>query len=271
VTVLLDGQGADELLAGYPIYQAAWWATLARRGQWGFLGREIEGYSRRFGGARALRLREAARLALPEGLAARIGELSGSARPGWLGARLRERRFRRAPIDAPFADPLRRLMYGFLVAQNLPALLRYEDRNSMAFGIEARVPFLDEPLVEMAFALPATQLVRDGESKWLMRRALRGLLPEVVRVRQDKLGFATPGDTWLRDELAPLADELLASASLRGRGYVDPGAAGALWARHRAGTVDAHHTLWRCIHLELWARRFLDRRPVVGVVGAEGW
>jgi asparagine synthase (glutamine-hydrolysing) len=264
VTVLLDGQGGDELLAGYPIFQAAWWATLARRGRWLQLRREISAYGRRFGGARAARLREAVRLALPEALAGRISDQLGHAQPVWLGEQLRTMPVGRPTAAAPFDDPLRRLLYTQLMSSNLPALLHYEDRNSMAFSIEARVPFLDERLAELAFALPAHQLIRDGEAKWLLRRALRGVLPESVRTRQDKIGFATPGDAWLRTALAPLAGELLLSSSLARRGYLLAGPALARWERHQAGLSNDHHLLWRWLHLELWARRFLDRRPLAG-------
>ena len=134
----------------------------------------------------------------------------------------------------------------------------------MAFSIEARVPFLDERLAEFAFALPPAQLVREGETKWLLRRALCGLLPEEVRTRQDKLGFATPGGEWLRTGLAPLVEELLSSSSLARRGYVDAAQARARWERHKARQADDHHLIWRWLHLELWARRFLDQRPAVG-------
>jgi asparagine synthase (glutamine-hydrolysing) len=153
-------------------------------------------------------------------------------------------------------------LYSFLVAQNLPALLHYEDRSSMAFSIEARVPFLDEELVEFVFALPGEYLLRDGETKWVLRQALRGLLPEAVRTRQDKLGFATPGGDWLRGPLRPLVDEILASSTLAQRGFVAPEKLRARWERHKAGLIDDHLVLWRCLHLELWARRFLDQRPI---------
>src|SRR5439155_14161750 len=162
--------------------------------------------------------REAVRLALPQGLAEQISAQLGHTRPAWLGERLRCEPYRRPAPRAPSGDPLRRLLHSFLVSLNLPALLRYEDRNSMAFSIEARVPFLDERLAEFAFALPPAQLVREGETKWLLRRALCGLLPEEVRTRQDKLGFATPGGEWLRTGLAPLAEELLSSSTLARRG-----------------------------------------------------
>jgi asparagine synthase (glutamine-hydrolysing) len=262
VTVLLDGQGADELLMGYPIYQAAWWATLARQGHWLRLRSAIGAYGRRFGADRSLRMREMLRLALPEALAAQISARLGHTQPAWLGARMHAAPPTRPAPATPFRDPLRRLLYGMLVSLNLPALLRYEDRNSMAFSIEARVPFLDERLAEFAFALPTTQLVRDGETKWLLRRALRGVLPEPVRTRQDKLGFATPGDAWLRSGLAPLVEEVFSSSTLARRGYIDAAQARARWEQHKAGQASEHHLIWRWLHLELWARRFLDQRPL---------
>ena len=261
VTVLLDGQGGDELFAGYPIYQAAWWAALARQGRWSLLRREISAYSRRFGSARALRLREAVRLALPEALAERISAWLGHAQPDWLGDQLRGTQFQRPMVTIPFTDPLRRLLYSFLVAQNLPALLHYEDRSSMAFSIEARVPFLDEELVEFVFALPAEYKLRDGETKWVLRQALRGLLPEAVRTRQDKLGFATPGGDWLRGPLRPLVDEVFAAPCFRQRGYFEVAVLDEIWRRHKAGQADLHTLIWRALNLELWSQRFIDRRP----------
>lgn len=265
ITVLLDGQGADELLAGYPIYQAAWWATLAQQGHWLHLRRELIGYSQRFGAARAARLREAVRLVLPEALAAQISTHLGTPQPDWLGPRLHHQRWERPPIAPTFSDPLHRLMHNYLVALNLPALLRYEDRNAMAFSIEARVPFLDEHLAEFAFRLPGAQLLRNGESKWVLRQALRHLLPDIIATRQDKIGFATPGDDWLRNDLRPLAEEVLSAPSLAQRGYILPAQAQTRWAHQQAGHSNQHHLIWRWLHLELWARRFLDRRPSLAV------
>src|SRR5919202_752848 len=81
----------------------------------------------------------------------------------------------------------------------LPELLRYEDRNSMAHSLEARVPFLDYRLVELAFSLPGDELIRNGRSKDVVRRALADLLPPEVRERRDKLGFVTPERRWFRE------------------------------------------------------------------------
>ncbi len=263
ITVLLDGQGADELLAGYPIYHAAWWATLARQGHWRTLRNEIIGYSRRFGSARTARLREAIRLALPERIGQQLGQWIGVGTPAWLGQRLRGPEMKLPAIESPFNDPFRRLLYTFLTSLNLPQLLHYEDRNSMAFSIEARVPFLDHPLVEFIFALPAAQKLRNGETKWILRQAMAGILPESIRTRQDKLGFATPGNDWLRNELAPLADEIFASSTLARRGYIDPTHLWQHWQRHRSGQINDHHQIWRWLHFELWASMFIDQRPTI--------
>src|SRR5207249_671941 len=93
-----------------------------------------------------------------------------------------------------------RAFIGFHLAA-LPELLRYEDRNSMAHSLEARVPFLDFRLVELLFSLPGDELIRAGETKSILRRALGDLLPPSVRSRRDKLGFVTPTARFFRGAL----------------------------------------------------------------------
>jgi asparagine synthase (glutamine-hydrolysing) len=129
----------------------------------------------------------------------------------------------------------------------------------MAHSIEARVPFLDHLLVELALALPLTDLVRRGVPKAALREALRGLVPDVVLRRRDKVGFETPTSAWLRNGLGELAGEVLASPGIRERGFINQAAALRLLERHRDGTADASLPLWRAVNLELWAREFLDR------------
>jgi asparagine synthase (glutamine-hydrolysing) len=144
------------------------------------------------------------------------------------------------------------------VRRGLPELLRYEDRNSMAHSLEARVPFLDHRLVELAFSLPGGELIRRGRTKDVLRRALGGLLPPIVAERRDKLGFVTPERRWLRGSLGAFAEEVFRSRELAQRGFVDARAAQQRLTRHRRGEIDAGMELWRVLNLELWARTYLD-------------
>ena len=160
---------------------------------------------------------------------------------------------------AVFPDRLRRQLHTLLTRRGLPELLRYEDRNSMAHSLEARVPLLDHRLVELAFSLPGGELIRRGETKSVLRRALSDLLPPEVAARRDKLGFVTPEARFLRGALGGLAADVFASQSFRERGFVDAEAAAHRLARHRRGDMRAGMELWRALNLELWAREFLDR------------
>jgi asparagine synthase (glutamine-hydrolysing) len=168
-----------------------------------------------------------------------------------------------APAEAngsPFPDRLRRYQQLLLQRRGLPELLRYEDRNSMAHSLEARVPLLDYRLVELAFSLPGGELIRNGRTKSVLRRALHDLLPPAVAGRTDKLGFVTPEGRWLRGPLGDLAADVFSSQSFADRGWVAPAAARSRLERHRSGQVDAGFELWRALNLELWARAFLDRQ-----------
>jgi asparagine synthase (glutamine-hydrolysing) len=148
-------------------------------------------------------------------------------------------------------------MHLILTRRGLPELLHYEDRNSMAHSLEARVPFLDVRLVELLFSLGASDLIERGRTKAVLRRALGDLLPPVVRDRVDKLGFVTPEAAWLRNGLGPFAAEVFASQAFRERGFVNEAAARRRLEEHRRGEREAGNELWRALCVELWAREFL--------------
>ncbi len=261
VTVLLDGQGGDETLAGYHTFFSGHWASLMRGGDLTGLWRETQGFRRRHGPIPPKLLSAMVGLALPESWRADLQRRRGRTRPTWLGAGLAAAGYSWWEAGSPFRDPLKRQMHRYLTSEHLPSLLHYEDRNSMAFSIEARVPFLDHRLVEFAFALPATYKLRQGETKWVLRQALADLLPPAIVQRQDKMGFVTPEAIWLRTTLASPVGEVLQSASFRQRPYWQPDEAWRLFQAHADGTADHHLVLWRLLNAELWLRRFCDAAP----------
>jgi asparagine synthase (glutamine-hydrolysing) len=252
--VMLDGQGADETLAGYHGYFGPFFADLLRRGQLRELGAELRAYRTIHGAGVGTAAVALARPFLPERVrwAARGRLRGGSAlvHPD-LPATAAER------VNGFGGGYLRRQMHLILTRRGLPELLHYEDRNSMAHSLEARVPFLDFRLVELLFSLGAGDLIERGRTKAVLRRALGDLLPPVVRDRVDKLGFVTPEAAWLRGDLGGLAADVFASREFRERGFVNAGAARRSLERHRTGGRAAGFELWRALCVELWAREFL--------------
>ena len=187
---MLSGQGADELFGGYEPW-AVYLAELRREGRnaravvEGFLSgkrqRGLSGGARRAAGELVRSGREAF---------ARTSAVPRARLPLWLGARVRDQAHEELVMAAPAS--LRAYLAEILLRAHLPALLRFEDRNAMAFGVEARLPFLDHRIVELARALPADHLLRNGATKAVLREAVRDLIPESVRVRKTKLGFPGP-------------------------------------------------------------------------------
>ena len=254
--VLLDGQGADEILGGYHYHYGPFLGeTAARRGLSAaivearrgaavtgrplafFLGLlayqrlPLPAFLRERAAARFSTHRHVPSAMLDPSLLARVGRLPGS---------------RHAPRPS-LVDERRANLW----STSLPALLRYEDRNSMAFGIEARTPFLDYRLVEHAMALPADVLIREGWTKAVLREAMTGLLPETVRLRRDKLGFATPETRWLT-ELAPQVREWLGPGS-RVAARLRPDAL-ASWLADEPAALARRPGVWRLVAAEHWLR-----------------
>jgi asparagine synthase (glutamine-hydrolysing) len=136
---------------------------------------------------------------------------------------------------------------------------------SMAHSLEARVPLLDHTLVEFAATIPAELRLRNGATKYLFKRAMRGILPDQI-IDRPKHGFAVPLGRWFRGQLASFVRDLLLSETSRGRGILDTGYVGQLLDRHQRGR-ELDFQLWTLISFELWCRMFLDRAPTP-VLGA---
>jgi asparagine synthase (glutamine-hydrolysing) len=256
VKVLLDGQGADEVLAGYHYHYGPYLAELAAEVGWWTALVEARKASRVTGHSLAFLLGLLAyhRLALPESV--RSLALARLATHRSLPRRFLDRDFAARAGGGPGERHAPRSSLGAerranLFKTSLPALLRYEDHNSMAFSIEARTPFLDYRLVEKALALPARSLIRDGWTKAIMREAMTGVLPESVRLRRDKLGFPTPERRFLV-ELAPQVRGWLGPGA-RIESFLNPGVL-RTWLAEDDQNLARRPGLWRLISLELWLR-----------------
>jgi asparagine synthase (glutamine-hydrolysing) len=141
----------------------------------------------------------------------------------------------------------------------LEHLLKWEDRNSMYFSLEARVPFLDYRLVEQTLATQSDLIIKDGWTKHLLREAMKGTLPEEIRMRVDKNGFMTPQDEWFRTAIwQEKIRTIIESDSFASRGLFDVEAVKNQYQKHVKGEVQIAKEIWKWVHTELWFRKYID-------------
>jgi asparagine synthase (glutamine-hydrolysing) len=125
--------------------------------------------------------------------------------------------------------------------------------------LEARVPFLDYRLVEQVLSLQASDIIQKGMTKHILREAMKGSLPEAIRLRQDKMGFGTPQDEWFRKPLFQnYINELLNTESLKARKIIDVKKARNTYKNHLNRKGNYGKEIWKWIHLEAWHRAFID-------------
>ena len=130
----------------------------------------------------------------------------------------------------------------------------------MAFSIESRVPYLDVRFVEYVASLPLDEKIRNGMTKIALRRAVRGLVPESVRCRKDKMGFVTPEEIWMRETLSPFILDLFRSESFRTRPYWNAEKVLKNYQAFLEGSSVYSPEIWRIVCTELWLRKFFDSR-----------
>lgn len=205
ITVTLDGQGADELLAGYSGYPEYRLLSLVEQGKFLAAHRFAKKWANWPGRSYKLAWMYLARIILPDSLYAFARKRMGrDFFPEWLnvnyltkqGIQFSENRNARNKTNK--GKRVREALASSLQGRGLPSLLRHGDRNSMAFSIESRVPFLTLPLAEFLLSLPEDYLIsNEGETKHAFREAMRGIVPDSHLDRKDKIGFATPESQWL--------------------------------------------------------------------------
>jgi asparagine synthase (glutamine-hydrolysing) len=153
------------------------------------------------------------------------------------------------------ADPevLRQTLMRTLFVTSLPHLLRYEDRNSMAFSIESRVPFLTPRLAEFTLSLPEEYLIsRDGTTKMVFRHAMKGIVPDQILDRRDKIGFATPEKEWLR-AIDSWVQATLSSEVALSLPFLDLGSIRGQWSEIVNGRQAFDSRVWRWLNVIRWS------------------
>jgi asparagine synthase (glutamine-hydrolysing) len=243
VTVLLSGQGGDELLLGYRKFYFFYLRDLLRRGSLLTAGRELVGSLVNRTTLWQFDVGEARRY-LPRRWQNGADYLRGTADVEDVsgGASLSARQM--ADLDR----------------FSVPNLTHYEDRNSMAFALEIRLPFLDHRLADFALSIPADQKVRNGWSKYILRTAFPEL-PPAIRWRRDKQGFILPEARWLRNDLADVIRSTFAGSVLGDLGVLEPRAFLRYYDEFRSGKQVWYNDISRVFMAELWARQRLVTPP----------
>ena len=121
----------------------------------------------------------------------------------------------------------------------------------MAVSLETRVPYLDQKVIEFAWRLPFDFRIRDGETKWILRRLLYRHVPKTL-IERPKMGFGVPIGAWLRGPLRDWAEALLDERRLRDEGYFRPEPIRRMWESHLRGSVDEQHRLWIVLMFQQW-------------------
>lgn len=228
-TVILEGQGGDEILGGYEYYRLEYEkdkkrAPLAQRASPALLSQDSS------------RIFEKHILSGDFLNAHGTGEVS---------------------FEAPFSSHLQNAQYRDIVHAKLPRVLRFHDHMSMAYGRELRLPFLDYRLVEFCFSLPAQYKIDDTSQKVLIRSAMKEYLPEAVKETEKKT-FSGVQNRWFRHYYQKEILELLNSDSFKKRPYWNHGALMKKVDSFLGGVGDNSFFLWQCVNLELWFKEFVD-------------
>ena len=272
VKVVLTGEGSDELLAGYGKYPRAlvnWkageWYRAVPSGVRSWIADRVvpqlpEGV-RRYA-TRSFVTRPVTPEALFFDNFAAVGlDRQRTLLGGALAASITPERAygpSRQFFDAPNgrSTVLDRLLYADLKTY-LVELLMKQDQMSMAASIESRVPFLDHKLVEFAASLPNRLKLRGFKTKWILREAVREILPPEILSRP-KMGFPVPFANWMRGPWSAVARDVLLDSRSRQRGIIDPSAVERLIEAHAAGAGGGADAIWSLLNLELWYRTFID-------------
>jgi asparagine synthase (glutamine-hydrolysing) len=255
VVVTLDGQGADELLAGYHYFFGIYFKELLRKVKLLKLSSEMLHYI--FNHKDLYGIKTFLYFLAPSFLKTKVRVME----KGYLTKAFQENYSRdNVIVDSLYGS---KSIYEALINHfeyKLEHLLKWEDRNSMWFSLEARIPFLDYRLVEQTLSMDSSYKIKNGMTKYLLRDSMKNILPEKIRNRKNKIGFNTPEDDWFRTPVfIKYINELLNTKSFAERGYVNIQKAKDLYSKHLNGKINISRDIWKWINIELWFREFIDK------------
>jgi asparagine synthase (glutamine-hydrolysing) len=259
IKVMLDGQGADELLGGYRYFIGARFASLVRQHRYRDAWRLLRGAARLPDSGAAHVLLCSADYFLPKEWQKPLRALvAREFTPNWVHASwFLQNGGEAANVNySPGPNVLRSALLRTLTETSLPHLLRYEDRNSMAFSIESRVPFLTPQLAEFVLSLPEAYIIApDGTSKAVFRSAMQGIVPQAILDRKDKIGFATPEREWLCN-LNFWVQDTLNSETAAAMPFLDRKAMHREWQAILSGRQRFDNRVWRWLNVIRWSQEF---------------
>lgn len=253
LTVMLNGQGADEQLAGYGGNDLSLYSGLVRKGNFRVLASEISSYKQRKGSWPFGFVIGAIQANFPATVKAfprKYRPLEPTA-PNWLNHNGFTQR-----NDAPIT--LQQHLCNQIQVGPLPSLLRYEDRNSMAFSIESRVPFMDYRLIEFVLGLPEDLVYKNGVRKFILRKALKDTVPDAVLSRTDKMGFVSAEEKWLKEEGGHWFEKQMDSAIQLSESFVNAKTLKDKFHQTQRGKVPFTFETWRVICFGAWLRSRLQ-------------
>jgi asparagine synthase (glutamine-hydrolysing) len=250
--VLLDGQGGDEIFAGYIYYFSYRFFDLIKRGKVLQLIKEMYLYLRNFKNPMPFGL--FAFMLMPKWLKNGLWKMIVNR---WINHNLLEQSSGKGSDPRWQGMSLDEALRLTLFSTAIPHLLRWEDKNSMRWSIESRVPFLDLHLVESALSLEPEQKLQNGKTKVIFKDAVKDILPEMIKNRKDKIGFGTPVDEFFRKpKIADYCKEIIYSDSFKQRPYWRWDKVEKMFSRHIQQKGNFGKDIWKWINLELWFREY---------------
>lgn len=258
VTVLLDGQGSDEITGGYHHAFYRYYAYLLKSGKLQRFVKEYPDY---------LKYNPKGSITSKMMKLAAVFFFSESTLYKQEAKRHLQNPFSISFDDTQIfnnikdlkTDKLSNFLYNQMMSTSIQTLLHFEDRNSMAHSIESRVPFLDYRLVEFAFSLPSEFKIHKHLGKYIHREALKTIVPSAIMERKDKVGFLAPGEQfWLKKEMKPFIENIFESSDFKNRNIYNLPLIKEKYKEYQNGNASYANMIWQIMALEIWFNKFVD-------------